>query len=133
MRNISWCPCLKVRVNFLPRRNYAAHFTVMCGGSAAACLQLTSLTDCSLGWLELSTRISPALFAGQLFVATGQQQAPALAGTGRLQISAKSAGFQTQAKLAPSLTAAEAGPGTARCQACTSRAAARRYSGPAAS
>ena len=29
MRNISWCPCLKVRVNFLPRRNYAAHFTVM--------------------------------------------------------------------------------------------------------
>ena len=28
MRNISWCPCLKVRVNFLPRRNYAAHFTV---------------------------------------------------------------------------------------------------------
>ena len=29
MKNISWCPCLKVRVNFLPRRNYAAHFTVM--------------------------------------------------------------------------------------------------------
>ena len=28
MKNISWCPCLKVRVNFLPRRNYAAHFTV---------------------------------------------------------------------------------------------------------
>ena len=28
MRNISWCPCLKVRVNFLPQRNYAAHFTV---------------------------------------------------------------------------------------------------------
>ena len=23
MRNISWCPCLKVRVNFYPRRNYA--------------------------------------------------------------------------------------------------------------
>ena len=105
----------------------------VCGGGAAACLQLTSLTDCSLGWLELSTRISPALFAGQLFVTAGQQQAPALAGTGRLQISAKSAGFQTQAKLAPSLTAAEAGPGTARCQAYTSRAAARRYSGPAAS
>ena len=30
MRNISWCPCLKVRVNFLPQRNYAAHFTVIC-------------------------------------------------------------------------------------------------------
>ena len=29
MKNISWCPCLKVRVNFLPRRNYAAHFTVI--------------------------------------------------------------------------------------------------------
>jgi len=29
MKNISWCPCLKVRVNFLPRRNYAAHFTVL--------------------------------------------------------------------------------------------------------
>ena len=28
MKNISWCPCLKVRVNFLPQRNYAAHFTV---------------------------------------------------------------------------------------------------------
>ena len=28
MKNISWCPCLKVRVNFYPRRNYAAHFTV---------------------------------------------------------------------------------------------------------
>ena len=28
MKNISWCPCLKVRVNFIPRRNYAAHFTV---------------------------------------------------------------------------------------------------------
>merc|ERR1712155_15823 len=31
MKNISWCPCLKVRVNFLPRRNYAAHFTVCPG------------------------------------------------------------------------------------------------------
>ena len=29
MRNISWCPCLKRLVNFLPRRNYAAHFTVL--------------------------------------------------------------------------------------------------------
>ena len=31
MRNISWCPCLKVRVNFYPEENYAAHFTVWCG------------------------------------------------------------------------------------------------------
>ena len=29
MKNISWCPCLKVRVNFIPRRNYAVHFTVL--------------------------------------------------------------------------------------------------------
>ena len=29
-KNISWCPCLKGWVNFLPRRNYAAHFTVDC-------------------------------------------------------------------------------------------------------
>ena len=28
MRNISWCPCLKVRVNFHPLINYAAYFTV---------------------------------------------------------------------------------------------------------
>ena len=28
MKNISWCPCLKVRVNFHPEENYAAHFTV---------------------------------------------------------------------------------------------------------
>ena len=32
MKNICWCPCLKVRVNFLPRRNYAAHFTVQLTG-----------------------------------------------------------------------------------------------------
>ena len=29
MKNISWCPCLKVRVNFYLRRNNAAHFTVV--------------------------------------------------------------------------------------------------------
>ena len=29
MKNISWCPCLKVRVNFYPQRNYAAQFTVV--------------------------------------------------------------------------------------------------------
>ena len=28
MRNISWCPCLKVRLNFNPRINNAAHFVV---------------------------------------------------------------------------------------------------------
>ena len=36
MRNISWCPCLKVRVNFLPRRNHAAHFTVISAHDLAA-------------------------------------------------------------------------------------------------
>ena len=28
MRNISWCPCLKVRVNFHPLINHAAQFAV---------------------------------------------------------------------------------------------------------
>ena len=36
MKNISWCPCLKVRVNFYPRRNYAAHFTVTLAVSSSA-------------------------------------------------------------------------------------------------
>ena len=35
MKNISWCPCLKVRVNFIPRRNYAAHFTVIFSDNCA--------------------------------------------------------------------------------------------------
>ena len=37
MKNISWCPCLKVRVNFLPQRNYAAHFTVASSDVTACC------------------------------------------------------------------------------------------------
>ena len=37
MRNISLCPCLKVRVNFIPQRNYAAHFTVV-NAHLAKCL-----------------------------------------------------------------------------------------------
>ena len=57
MKNISWCPCLKVRVNFLPRRNYAAHFTV--GGMLprAACHWLTKSEFASY-WLTQSATYS---------------------------------------------------------------------------
>ena len=40
MRNISWCPCLKVRVNFHPEENYAAHFTVCASSGSQAAVGL---------------------------------------------------------------------------------------------
>ena len=46
MRNISWCPCLKVRVNFYPEENYAAHFTVV------GCKHLSRQQRCCAGLLR---------------------------------------------------------------------------------
>ena len=64
MKNISWCPCLKVRVNFIPRRNYAAHFTVAYNlefnnpwPSFHWCFRVFIVTcvvyDCVLWWLTM--------------------------------------------------------------------------------
>ena len=41
MRNISWCPCLNTRLNFYPRINHAAQFTVPGPGAKVEtiCLQ----------------------------------------------------------------------------------------------